>query len=141
MCGLLYTGAGYWFICKLWSTITIQEDFQRVCSSDSWFPSVSVHLSVLSRVLSMALLVELNEISIGLIPKTSLNYKWHFSGQSFSFSVCNSAFIFERSEVLLVANNFIKCVSKQNSLARICCFIVIVLLPWKLDFICTNGVI
>lgn len=100
-----------------------------------------MHLSVLSWVLSMALLVELNEISIGLIPKTSLNYKWQFSGQSFSFSVCNSAFIFERSEVLLVANNFIKCVSKQNSLARICCFIVIVLLPWKLDFICTNGVI
>lgn len=44
-------------------------------------------------------------------------------------SVSVTAFIFERSEVLLVANNFIKCVSKQNSLARICCFILIVLLP------------
>lgn len=50
--------------------------FQTVSSR-----SVTVHLSFLCQVLDFALLMELHEVSVGLIPNTSLNWKWHFPEQ------------------------------------------------------------
>lgn len=128
MCGLLYTRGGYWFICN-WDLPSQSKKFFRRFV----LQIVGFHLSQCIWVLCPGCWMWHSSLNCMRVPLAwSPRPQWTTSDifqDSFSFSVCNSGFIFERSEVLLVANNFIKCVSKQNSLARICCFIVIVLLP------------
>lgn len=109
-----------------------QEVFSSIALQPVGSQSVTIHPSFLPQLLNFALLMELHEVSVSLIPSLSLTWKWYFSERYFSFNGCNTVELIWcgtwKVWSTLVANNFVISVSEQNLRPEVASIVTVLLL-------------